>query len=409
MTDTALITVRQQRRALRAQTGGIILLVCFALLFLLGFIGIALDLGRLFVVRTELQTALDSCALAAAQELDGQADAITRAVSAGSAAAAPNRVNLQSGNWDGQGQLTAADFSFRDASYILTTSPTAARYAECSHTQPGVRMWLLQAMGAFNGDAAANPATRSVSARAVATRASGQSACPVPVAIAAKNGAGAPNYGYTVGDWVVVKSLKGQQSGEPLAPGEMGWFNLDGSQSGKETKDELGEGALCGTTVAQDVTLKTSGNIQSAATAWNYRFGLYKGNDAPDTDHPDYSGVEYNTSNWPTGRNAWPDFKLKRASHAPHVGKVGPYSPISSALHAQYGSSRRVVTVPVLLSGTNTKVTDFACMLMLDPMKQPQDAVHMEFLGNAADASAPCVNSGLAGYVAGPLVPVLVR
>lgn len=409
MTDTARLTVRRQRRPLRAQAGGIILLVCFALLFLLGFIGIALDLGRLFVVRNELQTALDSCALAAAQELDGQSDAITRAISAGSAAAAPNRVNLQSDNWDGQGQLAQSDFSFRDASYTLTTSPSAARYAECSHTQPGVRMWLLQAMGAFNGDTAGNPATRSVSARAVATRASGQSACPVPVAVVAKNGAGAPNYGYAVGDWVVVKSLQGQQSGSPLAPGEMGWFNLDGSQSGKETKDELSEGALCGTTVDQNVTLKTSGNIQAAATQWNYRFGLYKGNDTPSGGHPDYSGVEYNTSNWPAGRNAWPDFKLKRASHAPHAGKVGAYSPISAALHAQYGSSRRIVTVPVLASGANTKVVDFVCMLMLDPMKQPQDAVHMEFLGNAADAAAPCVNSGLAGYVAGPLVPVLVR
>jgi len=40
--------------------------VAFALLFLLGFMGIALDFGHLFVVKTELQTASDSCALAAA-------------------------------------------------------------------------------------------------------------------------------------------------------------------------------------------------------------------------------------------------------------------------------------------------------------------------------------------------------
>ena len=45
--------------------------VAFALLFLLGFMGVALDFGHLFVVKTELQTASDSCALAAAQELDG--------------------------------------------------------------------------------------------------------------------------------------------------------------------------------------------------------------------------------------------------------------------------------------------------------------------------------------------------
>jgi uncharacterized membrane protein len=41
--------------------------------------GIALDFGHLFVVKTELQTAADSCALAAAQELDGASDALNRA------------------------------------------------------------------------------------------------------------------------------------------------------------------------------------------------------------------------------------------------------------------------------------------------------------------------------------------
>lgn len=393
----------------RRQTGGIILLVCFALLFLLGFMGIALDFGRSFIVRNELQTALDSCALAAAQELDAQPDSIARAVNAGMAAAAPNRVNLQSATWDDKGKLGAADFSFRDANYAPTTSPAAARYAECAHTQSDVRMWMLHFIGVATGNTAGTPATRDIAARAVATRASGQSACPVPVAMVAKSGKCAPNYGYQVGDWVVVKSLQGAANGEPLASGEMGWFNLNGSQSGKETKDELAAGALCGTTVAQNVTLTTKGNIQSAASVWNVRFGLYKNGNAPSIDGPDYSGYEYNAANWPSRRNAWADYKQKRLAFAPHQGKSGSYDPITSAQHAQYGSSLRIVTVPILQSGTNPKVIDFGCMLMLDPMKQPQDAVHMEFLGNASDVTSPCMNSGLAGYAGGPLVPVLVR
>ncbi|MGZ3181783.1 MAG: pilus assembly protein TadG-related protein [Telluria sp.] len=397
------------RRGLRRQHGGIIVLACFVLLFLLGFMGIALDFGRLFIVRNELQTALDSCALAAAQELDAQSDSITRAQNAGIAAAGVNRVNLQSSTWDGKGKVTAADISFRDASYVSTTSATAARYAECSHTQPAIRLWLLQSLGAFSGDSATYPATRSVSMRAVATRASGQSSCPVPVAMIAKPGYGAPDYGYTVGSWIVVHSLHGEGLGDTVAAGEMGWFNLNGSQSAKDTKDELSEGALCGTTVNEDVQLRTQGQEQAAATQWNYRFGLYKGNDGPSTDHPDFSGYEYNTTNWSAGKNAWPDFKTKRLAFTPHSGKAGSYSPTTSAMHQQYGYNRRVVTVPVLASGTNTRVVDFVCMLMLDPMKQPQDPVHMEYLGNASAAGSPCTSSGLAGYVAGPLVPVLVR
>ena len=54
------------------QQGAVIITVALLTLFLLGFIGFALDFGRLFVVKSELQTAMDSCALAAAQELDLQ-------------------------------------------------------------------------------------------------------------------------------------------------------------------------------------------------------------------------------------------------------------------------------------------------------------------------------------------------
>ena len=58
------------------QRGAVIVTVCLLMLFLLGFMAFALDYGRLFIVKTELQTALDSCALSAAQELDRHATAI---------------------------------------------------------------------------------------------------------------------------------------------------------------------------------------------------------------------------------------------------------------------------------------------------------------------------------------------
>ena len=100
------------------QRGAVIITVCLMLLFLLGFMGIALDFGRLFIVKTELQTAMDSCALSAAQELDQPADLDHpgRAV-AGETAGNLNRVNMQSANWGGQGQLAAAEHHFRNAAY----------------------------------------------------------------------------------------------------------------------------------------------------------------------------------------------------------------------------------------------------------------------------------------------------
>ena len=111
------------RRAIRRsqQKGAVIVTVALLLLMLLGFIGFALDFGKLFVVKGELQTAMDSCALAAAQELDLQPTAIDRARSAGRTAGNLNAVNFQSGSWSGQGQLVDAEITFRDPDYNPTT------------------------------------------------------------------------------------------------------------------------------------------------------------------------------------------------------------------------------------------------------------------------------------------------
>ena len=48
------------RRSQQAQSSSLSPCSC---LFLLGFIGLPLDFGRLFIVKTEMQTAMDSCAL----------------------------------------------------------------------------------------------------------------------------------------------------------------------------------------------------------------------------------------------------------------------------------------------------------------------------------------------------------
>lgn len=425
--------VRMRAPRAARQQGAVILMVCFLLLLLLGFMGIALDFGRMFIVKTELQTAMDSCALAAAQELDGQATALPRARSAGLTAANLNRVNLQSANWDGKGQVTVADITFKDNLYADTTAPSA-RYAQCSHSQNGIKMWLLHVIGAVNNDVASNPSTRSVLASAVATRASAQSTCPIPVAIKAKVGGVAPNYGFQVGEWVTVFDKGGASAGE------MGWYNLDGSNSASETAAELGEGGPCGTRVGD--SLGTPGAQTSVNTPWNYRFGIYKNVDSPSVNHPDQTGYAYTSVNW---KNAVPqnafsgspaagsdptaaNYVTKRAAFASFADtgtdiKVGSKiaygvnnklngfktlaTPGPAGEHQLYGYNRRVATVPVLDGANN--VTDFVCMFMLAPMTGPNDQVQMEFRGNAGNVASPCTTNGLPGGSAGPLVPVLVR
>jgi hypothetical protein len=415
------------RQLKRRQTGVFILIVAFTLLFLLGFMAIALDFGHLFVVKSELQTAVDSCALAAAQELDQKPNAIVRARSAGLTAGNRNNVNFQSATWSGKGKLVDAEITFRDLNYVTTTAFASAVYVECRHTQPAVQMWLMQAMGAFAGDTATYPNVQNVGASAVATRGSAQSTCPLPVGLRPKPGGAAPNYGFTPGEWVTLLHGQNQASG-----GEIGWMNLDGSNSASETEAEMN--GRCGTEVGD--TLGTPGVQASIADAWNSRFGIYKNNSAPSQPNrtPDYTGYSYTANNWPSQQNAFSgpptadNFVAKRSAFAACApsGRVrganscesitglslnGGFQTLATAgptgEHHNYGANRRIVTVPVVNGAS--QVVDYVCMLMLHPMPIPMASVKLEFIGNAGAASSPCTTSGLPGGAVGPLVPVLVR
>jgi Flp pilus assembly protein TadG len=418
-------------RSHRRQRGAMIVTAALFLLFLLGFMGIAIDFGHLFVIRTELQTAVDSCALAAARELDGQGTALTRAASAGQTAGNANRVNMQSSTWSGQGKIVTADITFRDSAYALTTAPAVARYAQCTHTQPNVTIWLMKALGAFSGDTAGNPTTRSVMASAVATRASAQTACPIPVGAKPKPSSTAPNYGFVVGEWVTLVMAQNAAVG-----GQIGWANLDGSNSASETEAELS--GRCGAKVGD--TIGTPGVQTSVADVWNQRFGIYKNSSDPSVARPDYTGYAYTSVNWPALSNAYSgpppgspagaqNFLTKRAAFASCADtgtKVNGANSCESITglslnsfqklavpgnvaggHMQYGLDRRFVTVPVI-DGSN-HVIDYLCMLMLQPLSIPMTDTQLEFLGNAGAAGSPCTTSGLAGGSTGPLVSVLVR
>ena len=431
-------------RSTNRQRGAIIVTVALTMLFLLGFMGIALDFGHMFIVKDELQTSMDACALAAAQELDGSSDAITRAQSAGKSAGNLNKVNFQSATWRGQGQIIDADITFKDSVYGTTTAPAAARYVQCQHTQGGVNMWSIQALGAFAGST--DPAyskTKSVGALAVATRTNAQSTCPIPIGLHPKPGGTAPNYGFAVGEWVTLlaKGISG--------PGKFGWYPLN---SGGSTPDIIAQldGSTCGIKAGDNIGLEASGVKAAIDAHWNYRFGIYKNGDpGPSVHRPDPTGYAYTSTNWKNAspQNAYSgtpvtgsdptaaNYQTKRAAFRNYAdntsnlpkdgdsitglnlkggfkdlatGGPGGICPDAAHQHQCYGFNRRIVVVPVVPVGGNS-VTDFACVLMLQPIADSNTNVQLEFLGNAKALNSPCTASGLAGGTAGPLVPVLVQ
>ncbi|MEY4883731.1 MAG: hypothetical protein RIS34_1585 [Pseudomonadota bacterium] len=409
------------------QKGAVIILTAMSLLALLGFMGIALDLGHLFVVKTELQTASDSCALAAAQELDGGSDALTRATRAGRTAGNLNKVNFQGA----AAGLVDADITFSDAlngSYSHTFSPVAnAKYAKCTRTKAGMLPWMLQALTAVSGNTAF-AASQGVMALGVATRTSAQTACAIPVQIKPKAGGTAPNYGYTPGEWIPsLYSETGPNS--TIGPGQFGWANLDGSTNATATKAELLANGFCNLKVGD--TIGTSGVKFGASEAWNSRFGLYKngaGNPSITTAAPDTTGYSYTATNWPTRTNAVADFLAKRAdfrsygnltdtvnagntitglnvSNSYKASDMGTHAAGVHAL-ATYGTNRRLVLAPIVVG---TTLTDWACVLMLAPIDKPTTTIYLEFVGNARAITSPCASAGKAGGTNGPLVPALVQ
>ncbi len=415
------------------QKGAVILTVAFALLFLLGFMAIALDFGHLFVVKTELQTAVDSCALSAAQELDGASDALTRASSAGMTAGNLNKVNFQ-GSPAGISGLT--EITFSDSligAFSANFTPVAnARYAKCTHTQSGIAPWLMQAMGAFSGDANYKK-DHAVYAVAVATRSPAQSACnALPVQINPKSPASACTtstfYGYCPGEWIPSLYNEGTNNTPPL-PGYFGWANLDGSTNANETKAEVQGKTPC---VPVNGNVGTPGGKVAVSTQWNSRFGLYvngAGNPKITDSAPDTSGYSYTALNWPSKSNAIGDFlntrRAQNRSYGDTTDTISAGNTITGLslnnnykdalmganntapnLLSTYGQDRRLVEAPIVIGSS---IQAWACLLMLHPIDGPNMTVYLEFVGDAGSVTSPCATLGLPGGTSGPLVPVLVQ
>jgi hypothetical protein len=384
-----------------------------ALAVLIGIVGLALDLGRMYVVKTELQNAADACALTAARELNGLPDALTRAENAGVTVAQRHRVVFQSA----QVPVVAASLAFSDRldiGYLTSAggaSAATARYAMCTLGKGGLTPWLMRVFGF--GDS-------TVVARAVATTEPAQTNCALPIGYCG-DPAQAPTYGFTPGNWV-----NGRFGAGTGLTGSFNWIDFTPPAGGADELAEIIEGpGMCnlpsaGTAVGQ------TGAIQSLADGWNARFGLYKngaGNPQPTTSPPDRTGYAYTATSWPAQQNALADYLSRRVppTNSTYQGNgatglriSGAYNSLSSTGLAQYGAERRLVTVPIVdcsaWAGSQTvPVLSWACVLMLHPIDKPGDDVIMEYVGAANAPGSPCANSGLGGGTVGPLVPVLVQ
>jgi Flp pilus assembly protein TadG len=399
------------------QRGAMAVMIAVSLVVLVGFLGVVVDLGRLYVMKAELQNAADACALAAAYELDGNANALTRAENAGITIGMRNQVNFQSS----QVTVTAADISFStvlsgaggsNAVYLTQAAgaPANAKYARCVLTRPGVPMTLVSVLGV---------GPQAVGAEAVATLAPSQSSCAIPLGMCTQGPA--PSFGMVPGQW-----YNGRFDAGGGLTGSYNWIDFTPPAGGQNELAGLLTGSgSCAITSATNVG-QTGVMGNAAAKAWNSRFGVYQngaGNPQPPAAAPDFTGFAYTPSSWPSQQNALSNFlNVQRVAHSPYQGdgaatglKLGnSYSSLTAGQLATMGASRRLSVAPMVncagWAGSQTvPIVGYACILMLHPIGSPGETVRMEYVGAADDPASPCATSGLAGGSFGPLVPMLVQ
>jgi hypothetical protein len=407
------------RAARRGERGAVSIIVAVSLVALIGFVGLALDLGKLYVAKSELQNSADACALAAARDLTGATVNLSVPEAAGITAGHLNYALFQSGAV----QLTTdSSVLFSDSlsnpflPKSAVASPASMKYAKCTTSKSNIAHWFIQVLGAFTGATIANA---TVSASAVATVGAAQTTCAIPVFICKPGTEVTPpivGASYTIGQWIASKSGSSPADG----PGNFGWAALDGSSNAVAIKNEL-TGNFC-SLPAVGASIGSTGNKVADAGAWNTRFGIYgtsfKG---PQDGAPDFTGYAYTETTFSSKFNAYSDFVSKRNTFQSYQGDTlsgvdtkGSFS----AGNYPLGADRRLALAPELDCGTlasahSAPVVTWDCVLMLDPMGSTGTAgpVHLEYRGSSSMAGSPCATQGVpgSGSSVGPQVPVLLQ
>lgn len=415
----------------RRQRGAVAIMVSLVTVILVMMLGLVLDLGRLFVVKTELQNAADACALAAVWEMSPYNDtAQARSIAAGIAVGKLNQVNFQSAPvLDADWEIQFSENPDTGFGPTLTRTSWFVRCRPHGGAGKSIAMWFMGVWGVL----AQGQATYS--SPVVASAVAGLRPCLFPVAFtydeANRN---APNRGFLLNHW-----YSGKLGAKDSERGQFGWLELGGCNNAACLAEQIGTNGWCMDVEHEAVPLKTGNIGDKWAKAWNTRFGLYSG-DFKDRDayRPDTTGYGYSQDMWNQVPMP-PEYAACNKStgecdvHADYVNKQITGEPFQLATfvptvtgyndkdvakgdelkepHAVPG--RRMVVLPVISSAaydtkTPAPIDDLGCGLMLSPVAgvdaSGSSEVTLQFLGLLKDSE--CVGRVPTGRT---IIPQLVR
>ena len=417
-----MLPIREKLSVLKKQRGAVAVIVALSMVGLIASVGLALDLGKLFVAKTELQNSVDACALAAARELTGaNSKQLILAEAAGIATGQHHRVYFQGEDIVISGVKFAVSLEdeYRSAADIDQAEAVEMRFARCEANRADILNWFIQVLNILPG---VEIGSQTVAASAVASLQPGQTVCAIPVGLCSDD---APP-STPIGTWLKLDMSPspkggGKGTGSINPTGNWMWTDYSPPNGGADELNELlvGPGACNLPVIGAEVG--ESGLNSGLSMAWNSRFGIYKGNAKEGDSIPDYSGFAYTEINWPSKFNALSDFQSKRGINATYQGDLATGlkidgTSVDEGYLQEKGADRRLATVAVvdcegLRKGSTSAVQAWACVLMLHPINQPPDWITLEYLGRSNDIGSPCATNGISAGPTGlgPMVPTLVR
>ena len=247
--------------------------IALSLFALVGAGGIAFDYARMASMDTELQTAADQAALAAAAQLDGETGACARAAAAangmvtnqslmandngGLAVTVPNEAGC-----DATGQIR---FYQNPAKTTAATSDANAKFVEVEVDPREAFYALTPVVGAF----------RSGALTAIAFAGLDSAICKVPpLMLCNPNESGDPNF--TIANYVGKGvRLVGNDGGGIYGPGNFGFLDTGAGNGAQTLRQVLGASNVPGDCVSGDGVDTETGSIISVRDALNTRFGIY--------------------------------------------------------------------------------------------------------------------------------------
>ena len=263
------------RRLARDEGGAALIYVSIALTVFMGFAALVIDGSRLFTLDTELQSHADAVALAGAAELDGNADAETRAV-----AAMNDLVQNSQTFGTGAAAVTAYTPRFLDelpdddqpiTADFVTADPTEMRFVEVTVDEREVDSMFATAIG---GDETAGT-------EAVAVAGFTSAVCKfTPLFMCNPFEATNPSLAHfteqfdSVAERRRVIALKKSGSGASYTPGNFGFLESELGPGAKTLAESLAS-TDPGVCFRQDGVETKTGSTNSVHRAVNVRFDLY--------------------------------------------------------------------------------------------------------------------------------------